>query len=264
MKHYIKSIALIILVAGLFTACKKEELNAEKAMQIVVNGYNGSSNALQLSIDTTVYDVNTNYGSYIMRADAVISQNVVYTYRSEKKRMLTLTDTVTKQIVFSRELPADSPKGLFNYIFLNGKELEINAPAADPTTNKLGFYVHYPTSNEPFDIFLYRVDNTTGTEYRTYIAQNVKPGTWTYVNYDVPANFNNSRIIGNSGATVCFTKAGSTNLWAFDNDQSKSSILASSLLLPVENEKGLVQPYFYTPSLVSQGLSRLFFYPERQ
>lgn len=264
MKRHIKSIALIVLIASLFAACDKEEMDAEKAMQIVVNGYNGGSNALQMSIDTTQFDVGVNYGGYIIKPGSIIANNMVYTYRSDKKRMLTLTDTITKKVVYSKELPANNPKGLFNYIFMDGKELEINAPASDPTTNKLGFYIYYPTSNDPFDIFLYRRDNATGIEYRTYLAKDATPGKWIYLDYAVPADFSTSRIIGNSGATVRFTKAGTIDQWAFDNDQSKSAVPANSLFLPVEDDKGLVQPYFIKPMSYGQGLSRLFFYPERQ
>lgn len=264
MKPHIKKIALILLFATAFTACNKENLDMEKAMYVVVNGYNGGANALQMSIDTTEYDVTARSGAYIMKPAAVISQNIVYTYRSSKKRVLTLTDTITKKVVYSKELPANGSKVAFNFIFLDDKELEINIPAADPATNKLGFYIHHTASNEPFDIFLYKMDTATGQEFRTYLAKNVTPGKWIYLDYAVPADFGTKQIISTSNASVYFTKAGTTDQWAFDNDQEKSSVPANSLFLPVEDEKGLVQPYFFTPLPYGQGLSRLFFYPDRQ
>lgn len=263
MKRYIKNIALTLLVAIAFTACNKEDLDVEKAMHIVVNGYNGGTNALQLSIDTTQYGVAARSGAYIMKPAAIISQNLVYTYRSSKKSTLTITDTITKKVVYSGELPANGTKAVFNYIFLDGKELNINAPAANPATNKLGFYIHYTISSEPFDIFLYRKDNTTGQVFRTYLAKNVIPGKWIYLDYAVPADFGTKQIISNSSASVHFTKAGTTDEWAFDNDQNKSTVPANSMGLPVEDEKGLVQPYFLTPLPYGQGLSKLFFYPDR-
>lgn len=262
MKRYINNIVLILLVAAASTACNKEDLDVDKAMHIVVNGYNGGTNALQMSIDTTQYGLMSRNGG-IMKSAAVIVQNFVYTYRSDKKRMLTLTDTITKQVVYSRELPDNSTNAVFNCIFIDGKELDINAPTADPATNKLSFYIHYTASSEPFDIFLYRKDNTTGEEFRTYLAKNVTPGKWVYLDYVVPADFSTKQIISNSNASLRFTKAGTTDQWAFDNDENKSSVPAQSLSLPVEDEKGLVQPYFFTPLLYGQGLSRLFFYPER-
>ena len=263
MKQFIKNITIIALIAGLFTACNKEDLDVEKAMHIVVNGYNGGANDLQMSIDTTQYGIAVRSGAYIMQPAAVISQNLVYSYRSEKKRMLTLTDIVTQQVVYSREVPANSTNAVFNFIFLDGKELDINAPAADLATNKLGFYIHYTSSNEPFDIFLYRRDNTTGQEFRSYLAKNVTPGKWVYLDYAVPADFNTKQIISTSSASLCFTKAGTTDQWAFDNDQNKSTAPANSMGLPVEDEKGLVQPYFFTPLPYGQGLFNLFFYPDR-
>jgi hypothetical protein len=258
MKKYLKNLVLILLVAIAATACNKEDLNAEKAMHIVVGGYNGGTNALQMSIDTTEYG-----GAAQFKPASMINNNVVYSYRAGKKPMFTLTDIITKKVVYSRELPANGTKAVFNYIFLDGKELDINAPAADPSTNKLGFYILYNTSNDPFDIFLYRKDNTTGQEFRTYLAKNVTPGKWVYLDYAVPADFGTKPII-NSNASLCFTKAGTTDQWAFDNEQNKSSVPAQSLFLPVEDEKGLVQPYFFTPLPYGQGLSKLFFYPERQ
>ena len=263
MKRYIKNIALILLVATTFVACNKEELEVEKAMHIVVNGYNGGENSLQMSIDTTQYGQAARSGAFIMKPAAVISQNLVYTHRSGKKRMLTLTDTITKKVVYSRELPANSNNAVFNYIFLDGKELDINDPAVDPSTNKLGFYIHYTASNEPFDIFLYRKDNTTGQEFRSYLAKNVTPGKWIYLDYAVPADFSTKQIISSSSAIVCFTKAGTTDQWAFDDDENKSTVPANSMGLPVEDEKGLMQPYFFTPMPYGQGLSKLFFYPDR-
>lgn len=264
MKQYIKNLAIALLVTIAFTACNKEDLDSGTAVEIVVNGYNGGANALQMSIDTTQYGIAVRYGAYIMKPGAIISQNLVYTYRSSKKRMLTLTDTITKQVVYSKELPASGSKAAFNFIFLDGKELDINAPAAAPTTNKLGFYIHYTASNEPFDISLYRKDNATGQEFRAYLAKNVTPGKWIYLNYAVPADFGTQHIISNSNASVHFTKAGTINEWAFDNDEGKSKASANNMFLPVDDEKGLVLPYFYTPSQYDQGLSKLFFYPDRR
>jgi hypothetical protein len=258
---YVKNIAIIILVAGLFTACNKEDMNTGKAMQIVINGYNGGSNALQLAIDTTQYDVSVAYGNYIVKPASLISFNTVYTYQSDKKRMLTLTDTITKQVVYSGELPSSGTNGLFNYIFLDGKELEINPPAADPATNKLAFYVYYPASNEPFDIFLYRKNNSTGQEFREYLAKNVTPGKWVYVDYTATDNFGTKTLL--SSSSVRCTKAGTTDKWAFDNDQTKSQMEANGFFLPIAGEKGFVQPYFIKPMPYNQGLSKLFFYPDR-
>ncbi|PWG81935.1 hypothetical protein [Pararcticibacter amylolyticus] len=262
MKRYIKNIVFMVLIAGLFTACKKDDLETEKVMQIVINGYNGGVNALQMSIDTTQYDAATANGKYIIGAASGIAQNFAYTYRSEKKRMLTLTDMVTQKVVYSKELPVNAPKGLFNYIFLDGKELEVTPPSADATTNKLGFYIYYPASNEPFDIFLYRVDNSTGQEFREYLARGVMQGQWVYVNYNATADFGTKALLGSS--SVYFTKAGTTDQWAFDDDQNKSTISGNSMFLPTTIDKGLVQPYFIKPMTSSQGLAKMFFYPDRQ
>lgn len=250
------------LIISLFTACDKDAPEVEKAIQIVVNGYNGGANALQMSIDTTQYDAATAQGKYIIGPGSIIGTNIAYTYRSEKKRMLTLTDVVTKEVVYSRELPGNTPKGLFNCIYLDGKELEVKPPAADASTNKLGFYIYYQASSEPFDIFLYRIDNGTGQEFREYLARGITPGQWVYVNYNATADFGTNALLGSS--SVYFTKAGTTDQWAFDDDQNKSTISGNSMNLPTTIDKGLVQPYFIKPMTGNQGLAKMFFYPDRQ
>lgn len=261
MKKHIKNIAFMTLITALFTACNKEDLNMEKAMQVLINGYNGGSNALQLSIDTTQYGPEVAYGKYTINPASIIGKNLAYTYRADQKPELKLTDVVTKQVVYRRELPSGSPKGLFNFVFLEGRELEINPPASDPATNKLGFYIYYPTSNAPFDIFLYRRDNSTGQEFRAYLAKNVSPGNWVYIDYTATASFASKSLL--SSSVLYFTKAGTTDQWAFDNDQARSSMEASGLFLPTTDEKGLVQPYFIKPTPNNQGLAKLFFYAER-
>ncbi len=262
MKKYIKNIAFILVAMVLFTACNKENLDAEKAMQILLNGYNGGPNTLQMSIDTTQYGPEVAYGRYMINPASIIDKNLAYTYRANQKPELVLTDIVTKQIVYRKQLPTEGPKGLFNFIFLEGRELEINPPASDPATNKLGFYIYYPTNNDPFDVILYRRDNSTGQEFRSYLAKNVTPSRWLYVDYTADANFATKSLLGSS--TVQFTKAGTTNEWAFDNDQARSSISTNGFFLPTTEEKGLVQPYFITPKPNNQGLVRLFFYADRQ
>ncbi|MET6999873.1 hypothetical protein [Chitinophaga defluvii] len=260
--QYIKTAGILTLFIPIFAACNKEELEAEKAIQVIINGYNGSANELEVSIDTTRYDKSVANGNFILKPAAMIGFNAVYTYRSPALRSkVTLTDPATGEVFFSKPLPATGTKANFNYIYLDGKVVEVNPPAATDTINKLGFYIHYADSDAPFDIFLYRIDNTTGQEYRAYLAKHVKRGTWIYIDYIPSADFDSKQALSN--AKICFTKAGTTDQWAFQDNETMSKLEPSGMGFPVAGEKGLVLPYFITPGSWQLEHSRLFFYPDR-
>jgi len=253
--------ALMLLILAL-TGCNKEKLDAELAIQVVVNGYNGSSGNLEMAIDTTSYGAGTLGGSYLMKPQSVIGTSIAYSYFGQKQRMVTLAETATKKVLFSGPLPETGTKAAFNFIYLNGKELQINAPAPDATTNKLGFYVEYTDSDDPFDVFLYRMDNTTGQEYRYYLAKNVKPKNWIYFDYLAPSNFDSKELL--AGSSIYFTRTGTTDQWAFQDSEALSKYSASNMSFPILGEKGLVQPYFFVHESGLMNRSRLFFYPDRQ
>nr|WP_295867618.1 hypothetical protein [uncultured Chitinophaga sp.] len=262
MKSFKQHITIIpALFCILFAACNKEDQEVAKAMQVVVNGYNGSEHALQVAIDTTVYDVSAMHGKFIINPTSMITFNAVYTSPLSQQATLTLTDTTTRTVLFRKPLPASGTKALFNFIYFDGKELDIQQPAADPATNKLGFYVRYAAGDAPFDIFLYRKDATTGMEYRAYLTKNVKPNTWLYADYIPSADFDSKNEL--NGAVICFTKAGTTDQWAFGDSESFSSVPTFGMNFPLAGETGIVQPYFLTPGPVQLDITRLYFYADR-
>ena len=255
IKHIISIIMLALL--STFAACNKETQDMERAMHIVLNGYNGSAAPWQIAIDTVKYTVT----SYIYKPRTIGNFNIGFPYKGQKERYLTIIDTVTKKLLYSKPLPQSGSKAAFNFIYVDGREVEVNPPAADAATNKLGFYVHYKVDDTPFDISMYRKDATTGQEYRYYLAKNVKPETWLYVDYLPAENFATSNDLRET--SICFTKAGTTDQWAFEDNETKSKIVAFGLLMPVKTQKGLVQPYFVIPGSSELLYSRLFFYPGR-
>lgn len=254
---------MVLLCSVLFTACNKEDLQAKKIMHVIINGYNGSDHAWQVSIDTTHYDESAMHGKFIIKPTSMIPFNAVYTYPLKQQRTptLTITDTVTRAVIFSQPLPGSGTKANFNFIYLDDKALEINPPVADAASNKLGFYVRYANSEAPFDIFLYRKDATTGQEYKVYIAQNVKPNAWVYADYLPSPDFDTKNKLDD--AVIYFTKAGTTDQWAFGDDEESSKITAFGMNLPLAGEKGLVQPYFLIHNPVQLETTRLYFYPDR-
>lgn len=260
MRSIIKHLAmpaLLVLLVATITACNKENLESEKAFHVLINGYNGGSNPLRVTIDTTKF----NHNNYLIKPTAIIGFNVAYTYWSQKERLVNIIDTVTKKVILSKPLPATGTKANFNFIYLDNALVEVNPPAANPATNKLGFYMQYTVDNTPFDIFISRTDATTGTEYRQYLARDVKPKNWIYVDYIPTADFANVNFLNTS--TILFTKAGTTDQWAFMDSESMSKISATGLNLPLAGEKGLVQPYFLIPGPRMLEYARLFFSPDR-
>jgi hypothetical protein len=244
--NYIKILAFLILFVTGFSACSKEELVAEKAMQVVVGGYNGTGHALQVTIDTTEYDKTVASGKFIYQSGSLITFNIAYSYPNiQKERRVTLKDPVTGKIVFSKPLPATGTAIGYQFIYFDGKELKIERPTADNTTNKLGFYVRNTESNEPFDILLRRNDVATGKVYWHTLAKNALPGTWIYADYIAAEGFDSERALQET--TVYFTKPGTTEQWAFRDSETMSKLTAPSMSLPIAGEKGLVLPYFVTP-----------------
>ena len=260
--HYIKTTIPLLLLLATFAACNKEDMSAQKAMQVVVNGYNGGADALEIVIDTTRYDKTVANGKFVIKPALIFDFNAVYTYPMAKKPgTLSIKNPESGEVLYSKPLPENGTKAIFNFIYIDGKEIDINAPAADASTNKLGFYMYYTENNDPVDIFLYRKDESSGQEYREYLAKNVLPRTWIYFNYLPAANFDDKNELGKSD--IYFTKAGTTDRWAFQDDEKQSKTSAFGMAFPLAGEKGLVQAYFVTPGPSSLDRLRLFFHPDR-
>lgn len=248
---------LLLLVLG-FSACSKDDVAGEKAMQVVISGYNGTGHALQVTIDTTEYDKTVSSSKYIYQPGSLITFNLAYTYPDmAKERMVTLKDPETGKVVFSKPLPVSGTAIGYQFISLDGKELQIERPASDGNTNKLGFYVHETESDEPFDILLNYTEATSGKVYWHTLAKNAQPGTWVYTDYLAVEGFDTQGKLRD--ATVCFTKPGTTDQWAFRNSETMSKLSALSMSLPVAGEKGLVLPYFVTPGQWQLDDVNLFF-----
>ena len=253
------SIAVALLLTGIpffFSGCNKDAVEVERAMHILINGYNGGEHPLLIAIDTTVFDHKD--GAFIIQPQSNINFATAYSYKIPKKRLVTLTDTVTKKVVYSAELPENTIKVNFNYLYFDGKVQEVVPPAADPNTNKLGFYIYDKSIDFPIDISLQKINPTSGDVRKEYIAKNVLPGRWIYVDYLPSKDFEKSGDLMN--ATVHFTKANTPDEWAFDNDEAKSKLPAVGFFFPRLTDKGKVQPYFIAPKVPNQTFSRLFFY----
>ncbi|MFZ4261578.1 hypothetical protein ACFRAE_06020 [Sphingobacterium sp. HJSM2_6] len=228
-------------------------------MHILINGYYDGPNAIRLAIDTTVFGMNVKNGSFIRNGNSNLGHTFVYPYQEEKVRLLTLTDTITNQILFKKELPETGPIGLFNFVYFDGKELDLEIPKSDPSKNLLGFYIHFSESQEPFDIQFYRKDIVTQQEFRVTIAEDLVPGKWNYIDYDIPNDFKLRVHLQNT--RIRFVKANTVDQWAFDNSQSKSELSATPL--PIAGEKGLVFPIFFAPNSSNQKHAYLFYFHNR-
>ncbi|NML21983.1 hypothetical protein HHL16_13925 [Pseudoflavitalea sp. G-6-1-2] len=260
-KQIIQRLFSIALLSSMLTACNKKDTNYEKAIHVLVTGYNGSEGVLQAAIDTTALDKEVAYGKYLTKANSILELNFTHSFLSgSKNQTLTLTDTTTNKVVFSKPLPEAGTKAFFNFVLIDGKELPLNPPAADASTNKIGFYIHTPGQDAAVDIIFYRKDANSETEYREYLARNVQPNKWVFVNYVSAAGFDQRDLLNVS--KILFTKTGTTDQWAFNDDANLSKMDAGGMSLPLAGEKGLVLPYFIVPG-EQLGRVRMFFSPDR-
>lgn len=246
----IRLLGLLVLL-NMFIACDKEK-EAAKAIGVEVWGYNVGDAELEASIDTTVYR------NFTTLPDKPVIFNKIYTFPSAKKEaLLAIKDKTSGKEVFRQQLDlgGSTLELFFPFVFINGNALKIEPPVADPATNKMGFYIHYPQSEDALDIFL---RNEAGQI--AYIAQNVKPGAWIYASYLPQEGFKDK----SKDYTLCFTKAGTTDSWYFENSEAISSPGETGLLFPKGEEKGLVRTYFVTPSALQLEVMRLFKRPKVQ
>lgn len=254
MKHIISNISklgiFIVLLTSLVACNKEKELT--KAISIQIGGYNSSNAELEISIDTLVYR------NKKTQPNMPMDFGNVYTYPSGKNQaILKIKDLKSGRELFQQQLNlgGNQLELFFPFVLINGQVLEIKPPAADPSTNKIGFYIHYPASNDAIDIFL---QNEAGEN--AYIAKNVQPSGWVYSNYLPMEGFTDA----NKRYFLCFTKAGTTDSWAFEDSERKSKYSYSHVgtALPMKQDKGLVRTYFVTPAAADLRVERLFKLPK--
>lgn len=237
------------LVAGLFTACNKD-METTKALSFDIAGYNTTNNDLEISVDTVAFSKS------LLTANSVVSFGKVYTYPSGKNEaQITIRDKQSGSEVWKQtvRLSGAEKEQFFPFVYIDGKVLEVNPPAADPATNKIGFYIHYPANNDAIDVF---IKNEAGQV--AYFAKNVIPGSWVYSDYVTQDGFFQNP---NGNFYIYCTKAGTTDNWAFENDENKSKIPNNNngTFFPLlHTQKGNVRTYFITPGSSQMKLVRLF------
>jgi hypothetical protein len=231
MKRLVLFTALVMVLA----ACNKDELTT-RAVSIEVKGYNIGNSELEVTIDTVVYDKSKT------AANSLLNFGMVYTYPSSKgQALLKIKDLVTGKEVYQNQLDLNTGglEHVFPFVFINGAPLEIKAPAGDPSTNKMAFYIYYPESNDAMDIYMKNVENEI-----VYIAKKVVPGTWVYSDYVTTPGFTDL----NATYKWFFVKAGTKDQWAFNDSEWMSQFATGTLFIPKKGEKGRVQTYFVTPT----------------
>jgi hypothetical protein len=191
-------------------------------------------------VDTVVYD------KKMLRSNAQIDFSMVYPYFAGKtEATVHVKNTKTGKELFQQTMPlsGNQLEFFFPLVNINGSLLKIDPPAADTGTNKLGFYIYYPESNDPIDILMY--NQNTGS--MAYLAQNVVPQNWVYVDYLPQVGLWEKNEVESN--TIYFFKAGTTDQWAFNNDEYLSQTSAFGLYIPYRYYNlNKVQSYFILPS----------------
>lgn len=247
IRRYIQALAILALVA-----CNKE-IETKKAISVTIHGYNISDMKLEVAVDTVVFDKD------VLQENKRIGFSKVYPYFGNRKEaILHVKDPVSGKELLQKALPLSTSQleYFFPLININGSLIEVTPPKPDPATNKLGFYIYYPESNDPIDILMYNPN----TGQQVYLAQNVIPQTWVYTDYLPVEGFMDKNDVGSS--TIYFLKAGTLDQWAFNNDENLSKTTAFSWYLPYEKfNLNKVQPYFILPQPQGWGAEEVPLFP---
>lgn len=239
IRKFIQGFVIASLTVFGMASCNKD-IEGKKVINVTFHGYNISDTELEVSVDTVVFD------KKMLRPNGQIGFSMVYPYIYGKtEAIVRVKDKANGKELFQQKLDLTSGRLEFFNTLINikGNVLEVKPPAADPATNKLGFYIYYPESDDPIDIFM--TNQNTGET--VYLAKSVKPQTWVYVDYLPAEGFQDKNIVG--GCTIFFTKAGTTDQWAFNDDEYVSQTSAFSWSLPhARFNLNKVQPYFILPS----------------
>lgn len=252
-KH-IHTFAIAVLAVLSMASCNKE-IQTAKVVNVSFHGYNLSDDQLIASFDTVVFDKD------LMQANSQFNFGKVYPYFPDKAELSVQVknkETGAELLRKTVSLSSGQLEFFFPLVYLEGKVLEVNPPLADPASNKLGFYIHYPESSDPIDIRLFKPE--TGEE--VYLAKNVIPGTWVYTEYLPSAGFRDKAEI--QQCVVYFNKAGTTE-WAFNGDEYLSKAYVNSLYIPhMGYNLNKVHTYFITPSPLGYqaDVSNLFLNPK--
>ncbi len=254
IRRYLQVLAIASLAISVLASCNKE-IETQMAINVTFSGYNLSDMQLEVSLDTVIFD------KKIQEANKRINFSMVYPYFGGKKEaILRVKDKANGKELLQKTLSLAGSQLEYFYPLINidGKLLEVTPPAADPNTNKLGFYIYYTKNNDPIDILMY--DQSTGQQ--AYLAQNVVPQTWVYTDFLPSVAFADKSTVESS--TIYFLKAGTFD-FAFNDSESLSQTGGFGWYIP-HNKFNLnkVQLYFIQPS--PQGfdteMARLFPIPK--
>ncbi|MRG44252.1 hypothetical protein GFS24_03960 [Chitinophaga sp. SYP-B3965] len=238
IRRYLQVLAIASLTILGLASCNKD-IETIRAINVTFKGFNLSNMQLEVSLDTVIFD------KKIQPANARVNFSMVYPYFGGKKEaILTVKDKVSGKELFQKTLPLSGSQLEFFYPLVNidGKLLDITPPAADPATNKLGFYIYYTKNNDPIDILMY--NQNTGQQ--AYLAKNAVPQTWVYTDYLPDPAFPDGNAVGSS--TIYFLKAGTFD-FAFNDSESLSQTSGFGWYIPHNKFTGnKVQLYFIQPS----------------
>lgn len=238
IRRYIQVLAITSLTILALASCNKE-IETKKAISVTFHGYNISNMKMEVTVDTVLFDKD------VLAENKRIVFSKVYPYFGDKKEaILRVKDPGSGKELLQKTLPLSTSQleFFFPLININGSLLDVTPPKEDPATNKLGFYIYYPESNDPIDILMYNPN----TGQQVYLAQNVIPQTWVYTDYLPAEGFMNKNEVESS--TIYFLKAGTIDQWAFKNDETLSKTGAFGWYIPYKKYNlNKVQPYFVQP-----------------
>ncbi|MGM1430192.1 hypothetical protein ACS126_13105 [Sphingobacterium lactis] len=223
---YILLVSTMLLSLG---ACDKNDekfFYDTEATSILIKGYNGSNENLEVQIDTFKF-------KSLIAPNENISQTEKFIFTPDQaSAKLLIKEKSTGKIILEKELKKGESQVEISVPYFDGKLLTVTPPAADPNINKVGLYIINKENNDLADIWL--VDENLSQ--LTVFGKNIAPNKWVFLDVDYTTTLTNYPF---------FYKAGS--LGAEDEGYFKnnmwSSYLETNPFFPTDGSKGQVRSF---------------------
>lgn len=230
---------LLVLVA-----CNKREddfFYTGEALTVKLIGYNGSSEELEIKVDTFKFKRTVSANETINQSDAYLFTD------NQRTAKLTVTEKGTGKLVLERELEKSEKNVTVNLFYTNDGIVPYNPPPVNPNTNIVGVFI---TKNQQ-TITTADIAVTLSGNVITFLAQNVPPNQWFFFETDyIPTVPATERIL--------FRRAGTT-LGYYQNSTGRN-IFSNFPLFPVDGTKGALSSYIITGStgIINIAATRVF------
>ncbi|OYD43616.1 hypothetical protein CHT99_01180 [Sphingobacterium cellulitidis] len=195
-----------------------------EATSILIKGYNGSNENLEVQIDTFKFKNLITPNGYISQ-----TEKFIFTPDQASAKLL-IKEKSTGKIILEKELKKGESQVEISVPYFDGKLLTVTPPAADPNINKVGLYIINKENNDLADLVI------EDSEFNplTIIGRNIEPNKWQYYDVDFSTRLNDLFPV--------FYKSGNKGIGYFFDDVYRSYI-SGNPFFPTDGSKGQVRSF---------------------